>query len=243
MMSSHGVAVAPSSGAFRRSPKRSSTPLRPAAAASRRPCVTPSAALFGAHVISGNVHRSLVSLRKRTGAAAGVSHGGRSSGGRRGTRGGGGVLTVNALPNVLGFIAEVVGSGLVVGSGSAEMAAAAAGAGASTAAAATTATTTATAATAATTTATVAAAATGAVATAAATGGGGFWGYLITFLLGGAFFSTAFGVAALFISVGGENVRRAFRVFQFLSSRVLTLVGAVLVCCFTTFLFCSPDVA
>ena len=33
------------------------------------------------------------------------------------------------------------------------------------------------------------------------------------------------GVAALFIGVGGENVRRARRVFSFLSSRVLSLIA------------------
>ncbi len=72
------------------------------------------------------------------------------------------------------------------------------------------------------------AAATTATAGAAATGGG-FFGYFFAFLLGGAFFSTFLGVAAIFMSVGGENVRRAWRVFQFLSSRVWKLVAATAV--------------
>ena len=49
-------------------------------------------------------------------------------------------------------------------------------------------------------------------------------GYVFSFLFGGVFFSTLLGVAALFISVGGENVRRAWRVFNFLGGRVWALV-------------------
>ena len=65
---------------------------------------------------------------------------------------------------------------------------------------------------------------TNAAASAAAAGGGGFMGYVFSFLFGGVFFSTLLGVAALFISVGGENVRRAWRVFNFLGGRVWALV-------------------
>ena len=68
-------------------------------------------------------------------------------------------------------------------------------------------------------------AATTAATTGATTAGGSFWGYFLSFIFGGVFFSTALGIAALFISVGSENVRRAWRVFQFLSSRVLALVS------------------
>jgi hypothetical protein len=68
-------------------------------------------------------------------------------------------------------------------------------------------------------------AATSAATTAATTAGGSFWGYFLSFIFGGVFFSTALGIAALFISVGSENIRRAWRVFQFLSSRVLALVS------------------
>ena len=71
---------------------------------------------------------------------------------------------------------------------------------------------------------TTAAAVAGAATTVAATGGS-FWGYFLSFLFGGVFFSTALGVAALFISVGTSNVQRAWRVFQFLSSRVWALVA------------------
>lgn len=65
---------------------------------------------------------------------------------------------------------------------------------------------------------------TNAATSAAAAGGGGFMGYVFSFLFGGVFFSTLLGVAALFISVGGENVRRAWRVFNFLGGRVWALV-------------------
>ena len=65
---------------------------------------------------------------------------------------------------------------------------------------------------------------TNAATSAAAAGGGGFMGYVLSFLFGGVFFSTLLGVAALFISVGGENVRRAWRVFNFLGGRVWALV-------------------
>ena len=65
---------------------------------------------------------------------------------------------------------------------------------------------------------------TNAATSAAAAGGGGFMGYVFSFLFGGVFFSTLLGVAALFISVGGENVRRAWRVFNFLGRRVWALV-------------------
>ena len=65
---------------------------------------------------------------------------------------------------------------------------------------------------------------TNAATSAAAAGGGGFMGYVLSFLFGGFFFSTLLGVAALFISVGGENVRRAWRVFNFLGGRVWALV-------------------
>ena len=113
-------------------------------------------------------------------------------------------MTVRAalpMPNVLGVVAEVVSKTVT---SSTEMAAAAATMPAVTTAASS-----------------AAAAAASSVTTAS---GGSFWGYVFSFLLGGMFFSTAFGVAALFISVGGDNVRRAFRVFQFLASRVWTLV-------------------
>ena len=65
---------------------------------------------------------------------------------------------------------------------------------------------------------------TNAATSAAAAGGGGFMGYVLSVLFGGVFFSTLLGVAALFISVGGENVRRAWRVFNFLGGRVWALV-------------------
>ena len=63
------------------------------------------------------------------------------------------------------------------------------------------------------------------VATNVAVTGGSFWGYFLSFLFGGVFFSTALGVAALFISIGASNVQRAWRVFQFLSSRVWALIA------------------
>ena len=63
------------------------------------------------------------------------------------------------------------------------------------------------------------------VATNVAVTGGSFWGYFLSFLFGGVFFSTALGVAALFISIGASNVQRAWRVFQFLSSRVWVLIA------------------
>ena len=62
-------------------------------------------------------------------------------------------------------------------------------------------------------------------ATNVAVTGGSFWGYFLSFLFGGVFFSTALGVAALFISIGASNVQRAWRVFQFLSSRVWALIA------------------
>ena len=74
-------------------------------------------------------------------------------------------------------------------------------------------------------TAATASAATSAAATVAATGGS-FWGYFLSFLFGGVFFSTALGVATIFISVGSSNVARAWRVFRFLASRVWSLVAA-----------------
>ena len=74
-------------------------------------------------------------------------------------------------------------------------------------------------------TAVTASAATSAAATVAATGGS-FWGYFLSFLFGGVFFSTALGVATIFISVGSSNVARAWRVFRFLASRVWSLVAA-----------------
>jgi uncharacterized membrane protein len=74
-------------------------------------------------------------------------------------------------------------------------------------------------------TAVTASAATSAAATVAATGGS-FWGYFLSFLFGGVFFSTALGVATIFISVGSANVQRAWRVFRFLASRVWKLVAA-----------------
>ena len=74
-------------------------------------------------------------------------------------------------------------------------------------------------------TAATASAATSAAATVAATGGS-FWGYFLSFLFGGVFFSTALGVATIFISVGSANVQRAWRVFRFLASRVWKLVAA-----------------
>jgi hypothetical protein len=49
------------------------------------------------------------------------------------------------------------------------------------------------------------------------------------------FFSTVLGVAALFISVGGENVRRAWRVFSFLSSRVWSLIAKTAVAVYKSF--------
>tara|TARA_B110000977_G_scaffold82558_1_gene110298 strand:- start:1957 stop:3762 length:1806 start_codon:yes stop_codon:yes gene_type:complete len=76
-------------------------------------------------------------------------------------------------------------------------------------------------------TAATATAATAAATTVAATGGS-FWGYFFSFLFGGVFFSTALGVATIFISVGSSNVQRAWRVFKFLSSRVWTLVLATI---------------
>ena len=76
-------------------------------------------------------------------------------------------------------------------------------------------------------TATAASAATAATATVVATGGS-FWGYFFSFLFGGVFFSTALGVATIFISVGSANVAKAWRVFKFLSSRVWTLVLATI---------------
>ena len=77
-------------------------------------------------------------------------------------------------------------------------------------------------------TAATASAATSAAATVAATGGS-FWGYFLSFLFGGVFFSTALGVATIFISVGSANVARAWRVFRFLASRVWSLVAATFV--------------
>ena len=74
-------------------------------------------------------------------------------------------------------------------------------------------------------TAATASAATSAAATVAATGGA-VWGYFLSFLFGGVFFSTALGVATIFISVGSSNVARAWRVFRFLASRVWSLVAA-----------------
>ena len=74
-------------------------------------------------------------------------------------------------------------------------------------------------------TAATASAATSAAATVAATGGS-FWGYFLSFLFGGVFFSTALGVATIFISVGSSNVARAWRVFRFLASRVWSLFAA-----------------
>jgi len=74
-------------------------------------------------------------------------------------------------------------------------------------------------------TAATGATATSTAATVAATGGS-FWGYFLSFLLGGVFFSTALGVATIFISVGSANVARAWRVFRFLASRVWKLVTA-----------------
>lgn len=103
---------------------------------------------------------------------------------------------VVAMANPVSLVAEAIAGG--AGAKAAGVATAAAGAAASTV--------------------------TNAATSAAAAGGGGFMGYVFSFLFGGVFFSTLLGVAALFISVGGENVRRAWRVFNFLGGRVWALV-------------------
>jgi hypothetical protein len=85
-----------------------------------------------------------------------------------------------------------------------------------------------------------ASAATSAAATVAATGGS-FWGYFLSFLFGGVFFSTALGVATIFISVGSANVQRAWRVFRFLASRVWKLVAATFDACASVAQGGGPD--